>query len=240
MANDKDSLRLITAWLMILADLCPGGEAMTKQRSANLALALVSDFPTGAFTTASARHCAIGSDFFPGFDSLTKRLGEWWAENRPATVPRAEPGSAEAALTGSDLIWWEYWMKHRADRAAYDDRVRTIGKWSDASQLPLARFASLIREMSPKAWAVISGSHTPDDDRAEAYDVARAVQAATASTRPPQIPFTPPVAEQRLSFANVPPLLPRPPEDPVLLEQRRAANPIVQAARAQSKGWMDQ
>ena len=130
-------------------------------------------------------------------------------------------------------------MKHRADRAADDDRVRTIGKWSDASQLPLARFASLIREMSPKAWAVISASHTPDPDRAEAHDVARAVQATAASTRPPQIPFTPPVAEQRLSFANLPALIPAKAPDAALLAERRDANPIVQAARAQSKGWMD-
>jgi hypothetical protein len=130
-------------------------------------------------------------------------------------------------------------MKHRGERSATDEAVRAKGRFVDPAQLPLARLASLIREMSPKAWAVISGGHTPDDDRAEAYDVARAVQAATASTRPPQIPFTPSVAEQRISFSNLPPLLPRPTDDPVLLEQRRAANPIVQAARAQ-KGWMDQ
>ena len=86
MANDKDSLRLITAWLMILADLCPGGEAMTKRRTANLALALVGDFPTGAFTTASGL-TFVGATDDNRFRAFKTATGEQvWEKKLPSSI----------------------------------------------------------------------------------------------------------------------------------------------------------
>lgn len=235
MATDPGSLKIIAAWLATLADLCAtGGDTLTKNKLAALSLALAEEWPSGAFTSASARHCAMGSDFFPGFDSLTKRIGEWWRDHKPQHAMLTGP-STGSRLTPEDQRWVDFWHARRPEVAAADYEIRREGRWFDESQLPLARLASLIRTNSPRAWAEIAGA-APEEPRertdAERAAVREIVANLKAELRAPPL-FSPPMAADQLAAIRAGQPVPQFAEIPASrLAAMRDNNPLVQRARA--------
>lgn len=240
MATDAASIEIARKWLHGLHELCIQGKEgrLTNDRATHLARSLLEVLPSSAFTAASQRECAKG-DFFPGFDTLQTRLTEWWSRNKPGAKTQASlPQGVDASnLNASDRHFLDYWYEHRPARAEQENAIRASGKFRDETQLPLARLASLIRNHSPKAWAVITGSAavgrvepSQADRDAVSEAAARVRRAITEGARPPPRPAT---FGEQLAAARALPVPTREPVpvDPAILAAARDANPIVQAAR---------
>jgi hypothetical protein len=157
--NNQESLRIIAGWLTNLAELTRHGEEgkPTKNKIAVTATMLGKDFPSGAFTTDSLHFVVQGCEWHPAYDVIRQRLGEWWRDHRPASVPLLV-GPKDADLSPTDRSWLAYWYARRPDIEAKQRRLTERGQLpGDQTQRPLSHFASLVRSNSPKAWWVISG-----------------------------------------------------------------------------------
>jgi hypothetical protein len=150
---DPEKLRVITSWLRGLAHLTRSDRA-DDEAIALMAAMLEPEFASSAFNQRTLRAVAAGTEFWPSFAELSRLLREWLADQAPPALPPPDP--AGGGLRPEDQAWLDHWNKTRAALLARDDEIRRSGKFSDPAQLPLARLASLIRQQSPKAWALIA------------------------------------------------------------------------------------
>jgi len=152
--NDPQSLHIIAKWLAKLAaisnlpaDLSAKDLKLKFETEAQL---LGAALPSGAFTDASLAHVAEGNPWFPPYDTIRARLAEWWRDHRPASAPMLADNRAKpSGWDKRDGEWLDFW--HR--------RCREIGQISDpgVAEFQRTRLASLIRQMSPRAWTHIDG-----------------------------------------------------------------------------------
>lgn len=151
MKNPED-LRIIAGWLNNLAELTRHGEEgkPTKAKTAIMATMLGEDFPATAFTLSSLHAVTQGQEWFPAYDVLRQRVGEWWRENRPA-VARALPAPdgypLASRLEGMDAVWFGYFIQRQSESFGPPH--------STARPSTRALCLSLVRQMSPAAAAVI-------------------------------------------------------------------------------------
>lgn len=228
MATDPTSIKICKGWLDILAALCVVGKEgpLTEAKKLMLARELCELFPSAAFVNPCARACAKG-DYFPGFDTLQARIGEWWEMNKPGSPVRARLFSDEGAnLSGMDLHWFNYFHKRQQENFA---PVRTGAPASSR-----AHVLSLIRTQSPAAWGVITGntsrriSEATDDERAAVADSARRAREAM---QPPREPRAHSLDQQMAAVRASPALAKALPAPSAEVLAQREANPLVQAAR---------
>ena len=189
--TDIESLRIVTRWVEHLCDLCnhPTDQRPNKSRIASYATHLAGEFPSGAFTQASAEHVAAGNAWFPAYADAKRLVHEWWAEHKPACAPRiAGPGSER--LTELDRMWVALWHRRRPEAEAKQRSLEAEGRLAgvDPVQWPLAHLASYIRKHSPAAWLAISGE-APKPRRLEPtqaeVDAVHAVVASLPQIRTP-------------------------------------------------------
>jgi hypothetical protein len=137
---ERPTERQVVDWLTILGRLVaanmPPDEASTRLRA--YTPELLARYDSRDFTQVSrefvARHCK----FFPSYGELCELLDKW---PKPAANPLPQAGSGDS-LDQMDRAWIARWNNRKAE-----------AKGGDLSVL-----ASLIRQQSPKAWAVISGT----------------------------------------------------------------------------------
>lgn len=229
MATDPTSIKICKGWLDILAALCIVGKEgpLTEAKKLMLARELCELFPSAAFVNPCARACAKG-DYFPGFDTLQARVGEWWEMNKPGSVVRARLFSDDGGgLAGMDLHWFNYYHTRQAE--GFGPVKAGAGESSREQVL------GLIRAQSMAAWSVITGntswrvSDRTEDERAAVADSARRAREAM---RVPSTPRSHSVADQMEAVRSSPALsmaaVPVPTE---VILAARDANAIVQAAR---------
>jgi hypothetical protein len=117
------------------------------------------DFPSSAFTTDSLHAVVQGAEWFPPYDTIRQRVGDWWRDHRPACV-RALPGpyttaASAADLTGRDLDWLNYFHKRAAEG---------FGPPHDGdAPSSRARCLDTVRCQSRPAYAVITGEPAESD-----------------------------------------------------------------------------
>jgi hypothetical protein len=151
---DATSLKIIVAWCSSLADQCRHGNdgRPTRDKLATLATLLAEDFPSAAFTIASLHFCLHGNEYFPSYDGIRERIGEWWRHNKPRTGLALAGPLSESPLTGNDLDWERFYYKRAAENfAAYENQQ---GSWAATSR---GNVLGLIRKMSPLAWQRLTG-----------------------------------------------------------------------------------
>ena len=188
MATDTQSMKIIGAWLTRLAGFTKAAndKAMTKETMADLAIMLGKEFPSSAFTSDSLQAIAGEIEWFPAYSTLRAGVAIWWADHRPQQRKLAGPPGNET-LGGMDAYWFRFWHKRVAEIEAghaEDEHGRPLDPFVGRGSAEAARrnLASLVREKSPAAWRIISGS---DDRRKEPTQtnidaVAASVKAALA------------------------------------------------------------
>lgn len=121
---------------------------------------LCEEFPSSAFDARSLR-AVVEADpaltWFPAFAELRARLAVWWRDHQPSPMGFLPPPGSDAeqfaGWTAFDHAALAHWHKRRAEIFASGQHPYT---GSCPEQAPLARLASLVRQLSAKAWARIA------------------------------------------------------------------------------------
>jgi hypothetical protein len=167
MTATKYDLHIIASWLANLAELTRHGDdgKLTEDKLAIYSTLLGKDFPSTAFTVASLHHAAQGCEWWPSYDAVRRRISEWWREHRPcsALALSAPYATTGADLTGIDRLWLDCWYRRTQEIATGKPASGNGPEGRDAyaghgtSAAARRNLASLIRQQSPRAWAVIAG-----------------------------------------------------------------------------------
>lgn len=142
------------SWLRSLGALVttsmPLAEA--RERLDILAPVLASEFDGWVFCADSLAFVARRCKFFPTFAELCEHLSAWRKEHKPALQTTALPDNL--GLDATDRSWLAFWQRREREGFAPsrepDGRLTRpdVTDWREHT-------ASLIRRMSPKAWAQI-------------------------------------------------------------------------------------
>lgn len=228
MATDRQSVEIISKWILLVANLCAADSTLTKDKLRALVENLAAEFPSAAFTSDCARAVTEGNEFFPGYDRFRTRVGIWWSKHRP--VQKVLPGHSDAAgLTGNDLMWFNFYQKRAAE--GFGAVKESYGEYPASSR---EHVLSLIRAQSRAAWGVITGntshrvSEATDDERAAVADSARRAREAM---QPPREPRAHSLDQQMAAVRASPVLAKALPVPSAEVLAQREANPLVQAAR---------
>jgi hypothetical protein len=144
--------RQVADWLRDLVRLLPRQNDTVEEASARFREMipwLVDRYDSRDFTVTSrefvARHCTV---YFPSYGQLCDLLDRW---PRPAERPE-QSVPTDGGLSLHDQAWVEFWHVRNRELAAQTTAFRWGSREADR-----ANMASLIRDQSSKAWAVISG-----------------------------------------------------------------------------------
>jgi hypothetical protein len=160
---NKATVEIIAKWMGRLKSRCiPPADGTAKAMAdrvteyvGELALA----FPSGAFTDDSLRYVVADQTWFPPLSLVQQRLGEWWAQHKPACAPASHStASRPIGWESLDQQWLDWYHQKLPDAAALEEQIGVHRLMRmDPPQRPIAHLESLIRRQSPRAWAVISG-----------------------------------------------------------------------------------
>ncbi len=169
----------IASWVNSLADLCshPPEQAWTKDKGALYATLLAKVFPVSVFTPEALIHCA--TKWFPSFEELRGKLGDYARENTPATLAIAGPDGDK--LDPVDALWLRFWHQNVDARRAATRALKEANPDIDPLQTPLAMLAGLVRSKSPKAWEIIDRERKAGREEEPAVTPQRAAQVAAAA-----------------------------------------------------------
>ena len=198
--------------------------AAERRRTVGIfATELATHFPADAFTDASLR--AIRGEWWPSsLADLEQRIRDWYRDNAPHPVQDHGGDPAVHALGPSDRSWYNFWLTNRPEAERKEAATRESGNWKDPHQLPLAHLAALVRNMSPAAWAVISGPQPVEplaDPREISEMLGRALHGPAPAPHGATVPTRPPLEAPHRVVRQAD-----------MLAAARAANPLVQAALA--------
>lgn len=211
--DQQQAVRTAATWAAVLVDLCNHGSEgrPDKARLANIASALASRFDVSAFHRESAVYVAERCSYFPSFALMVEKINEW-----RASVSQSQPRLAAPTdgLAEMDRSWVKFYRDHLPTKTTEAGRDR---------------LGSLIRQMSPAAWAIISPPEPREDATpAQARRMAARAVADIAQNKPAGFYGGSGNSGQKPDQAA--PALVVKPYPPELLAAQRAANPIVQAA----------
>lgn len=213
MTHDLQAVRTAATWAAVLVDLCNHGSdgRPDKDRLGNIAKALAARFDKSVFGQESALYVAERCQYFPAFATMVERITEWRASVSQSQPRLAAPSDGLAEM---DRSWVKFYRDHLPTKTTEAGRDR---------------LGSLIRQMSPAAWAIISPPEPREDaTTAQARRMAARAMADIAQNKPAG--FYGPITKPGQKPDTQAPALSVKPYPPELLAAQRAANPIVQAA----------
>lgn len=169
MASPTD--RQIADWLVHLAALAPvpGRDPATLAEAIReLTPILRSRYSSAEFDSVSREHVARRCKFFPSYAALCDALDSLPSRQRS---PDAVTPDATTNMTENDRHWTSFWHRRHAEIWAQVDGFKRGSRDAD-----MANLASLVRQMSPKAWRMICPESVVIHDRpADAQIVAVAM-----------------------------------------------------------------
>ena len=121
-------------------------------------LKLLRDVPDRAWSSRSCLEAVatVRARGVPSFAEVRKAISQWIAEH---ATPRTDGEAERAGLSGADALWFRFYQRRRAEAAAADEhRIERWGPFEDPAWSAMQRLCSLVRQQSPDAWRVISGS----------------------------------------------------------------------------------
>ena len=134
-------------WVAIIAKLCSPQDAAAAAKNMMAFLPMLADFPSEAFTPASAEAVARKNRFVPSYAQLREALAEWWRDNR---APQRAIGQAKPdGWNEVDEVWYGYWNKRRGENFA---PIPSLSKPPGGMSWKY-HVASLVRTHSGKAWS---------------------------------------------------------------------------------------
>ena len=146
---------VVSKWLLGLSQVTSSAEPISREKIAAMAALIGKDFPDAAFTLDSLGVVAACSPYWPAYAELSKRLGDWWRENRPPEQLILCDGRMDE-LTAEDKAWLAYWRANQRSRLIEEHQLMASAVCRvSPEQLPVAKLASLVRENSPRAWEII-------------------------------------------------------------------------------------
>ena len=177
MTPNHATLKIITGWLASLADVTSHGSEgrPSKDVLATYASLLGQDFPSSAFTAESLRYVIGTEAWWPAMATITKRIGDWWRDNRPASAPRIGYDGA-AAMSDEDEIWVAFHQRRMPEIALLEDwRARAFQE---------TRLLSLIKARSLPAWHAVTGK-SPEVFTPPSPEMLAAIRALIEGMRSP-------------------------------------------------------
>lgn len=162
---DPEKLRIIVRWLGRLAAIVRTPADFAEDHVKTLALLLEPRFRSNAFNADSLAHVALSLPYWPALAEIDAALAAWPGLDAGKPLALAAPREPQDDLGGYDRAWWDYWQTRKAEIAGglLDPHAKTPSSLgAGRATAPLARknLASLVREQSPKAWALISGGNS--------------------------------------------------------------------------------
>jgi hypothetical protein len=153
MNPNHETMRIITNWVLTLADVCAHGDGKpSKNVIAAYASVLGQSFPSAAFTAQSLAHVTHGRKWFPAVGEIGPLMAEWWQGHKPASAPMLTDGRGQPdGWEDMDQHWVNFWNKRHTEISKLQPRKADFER---------DRLASLIRQRSPLA-ALFLGLTSP-------------------------------------------------------------------------------